>query len=252
MKKKILAGVLAIASAVSVFSLSACVENENDNDGGLDKDTVETIIKDEETWNKAFENIEYTNFSIRVKIKFPEMKEPHINYVEVTPNAVYYNIESQTEFYSVKQENGTCKTYLKGWDIYNDFKEYPQTYFTVLSNSSSEYLLGAQTETVFKVSYADYFDLFTYDKENAAYTYNGVIETTAYAYDGSEIGELYCTNTVIKVENNKIVYIRSDYTRDNFQEEGIEESFEYFNIGSTVVKVPEEVIANAVQEEEKK
>lgn len=242
MKKKILACLLTVISLVTLVFVSACDE--------LDLGYVSTIIKDEKAWNEAFDNLTYVNLTGVASIT--DENGTQTNSVKVTKDAVYYNVEGQTEFYSVKQNDGTYKTYLKGYDLYAD-KYYSSNSFTLLNDKTDLYVTKATREAVLKVSFANYFELFAYNEATLSYTYSGEIETTAYMYDGKTTftEQIICTNTEIKVENNKIVYIKSNYTYDGLTSQGGKATLEYSNIGKTVVDLPEEVVHNSQKDEQK-
>ncbi len=241
MKKKVLSCILAVISLVSLVFLSACDE--------LNLGYVSTIINDEKAWNEAFDNLTYANFT--AVINYSDESGSTTNSVKVTKDAVHYNIEGQTEFYSVKQNNGTYKTYLKGYDLYAD-RYYYSNGFTLLNNKTDLYITKAKREAVLKVSFANYFELFTYNEATSSYSYSGEIETTAYLYGDLtiETEKVICTNNEIKVENGKIVYIKFNYTYDNAHE-GWNATGEYFDIGKTVVNIPREVVNNSVKDETK-
>ncbi len=232
MKKKILACLLAVISMMTLVFVSAC-----DEDGSLNIGDIVTIIKDEKAWDEAFNDLTYANLS--GVVKYSDKYSSQENSVKITKDAVYYNIENQTEFYSKKENDGTYSTYLRGTDVYTD-KTYPYDYFTLLNDKSDKYVSGAKKECILKVSFANYYELFKYNEAIASYTYDGEIETTAYL--GGEITEkVICTNNIIKVENGKIVYIKCNYTYDEAPE-GWLATLEYYDIGKTVVDLPQNVV----------
>lgn len=231
MKKFLLKTILACLCLISVVAFAACAEEE-------EIETADNIIQNDEAWNAAFENIDYTNFSMRVSIV--EEGNTTANYCEISETAVYYDVEYELTFYSIKNDDDTYTTYLV---------DKTSESAVELNDKTDEYFVGACTETVLKVSYADYFELFTYDEESCVYTYDGEIETTAYDFNGEALATVYCFNNVVKVEKNKIISIKSDYRfENNNYDEATHYSLEYFNIGSTEVKIPEWVINNAVKE----
>ena len=109
-----------------------------------------------------------------------------------------------------------------------------------------ELLISAQREAVLNISFAENFDKFTYDTASASYKSSSTITAQYYDPDGTPDGELYCINSVVNVVNGRISYIASDFY---YEEEDLEENdlehFEYFNIGDSVVVIPQEVIDGA-------
>lgn len=198
---------------------------------------IESVIDGEAAWNSAFDNLQFLNFSMYVYFYYED--STHTNYCRVTENSAYYRIEDSTEFYTVRNDDGTCSTYAYRYDVEN---------YVLLEDTSDTYLVGAQTETVVKISYVNYFDLFTYDEATGSYRYDGEIEATYYDFDGSEQGTLHCINNEIKVANGQITYIACDY---DFSSDGaFDQSFIYFDIGLTEVTIPQEIIDTAIPEAE--
>lgn len=226
-----------------------CAECEYEK---IDEIEIETVVKDETSWDNAFTNLEMLNFSMEVH--FPE---GNVNFCTVTETSAYYHIEGGTEFYTYKNEDGTCTTY---------FRLRETMPFILLEDTSDTYLVGAQTETVIKISFENYYQNFVYDEEQGAYLYDDLLETTAYYFDGEPYGDqMYCFDNVVKVVDGEISYISCSYYFDDYfdynDSESDEESdfdyreqecpwFVYYNIGMTTMVIPDEVIENAISEEE--
>ena len=207
---------------------------------------IDTVIKNEVSWNQAFDNLELVNFSMFVYFKGPGITRT--NHCKVTPTSAYYHIDGSREFYTIKNADGTCTTYDRNSGAYND----SYSGFILRSDTSDTYLKGAQTETVINVSYADYYELFTYDESQGAYIYDGEVECTAYKFDGTEYdAKLICYNNVVKVADGQITHVSADYYFEGRQyelPEGYSQSFEYYNIGITELTIPHNVIQNATAE----
>lgn len=242
--KKIAALVLSVGMVAGGAVLSAC-SNNGEGDDGLTPDQIESIIKDEETWDKAFEDMDYANFSAHVSYQTSEEGEALNNYVEVTENGVHYKLDGGVEFYSIKNEDDTYSTYIKYYSEYTN-----QNKFVLLNDKSDTYFAGAKNETVIKVSYASYFDLFKYNKETNSYYYEGDIDVEAKDFDGQPLATISCFDITIKVSNNKIISVKSSY-RIKDTEQATEDvqimntTWEYYDIGTTTVTVPQEVIDEA-------
>ena len=211
----------------------------------IDEIEIETVVKDETSWDNAFTNLELLNFSMEVH--FPE---GHVNFCTVTETSAYYHIEGGTEFYTVKNEDGTCTTY------YRSGEGRP---FILLEDTSDTYLVGAQTETVIKISFENYYQNFVYDEEQSSYLYDDILETTAYDFDGEPFDrQMYCFDNVVKVADGEIHYISCSYYFEGYFDE--EDDFDYkaeecpwfvyYDIGRTTMTIPNEIIDNAISEEE--
>ncbi len=193
----------------------------------VNEEKVDTVVDNAVSWNEMFKNFKLTNFSMKVFLSSTT------NHCIVTENSAYYHIEGSTEFYTVRNADNTCTTYYK-YD--GGFKK--------LDNTSDEYLVGAQTETVIQVSFEENFEKFTYDLETASYVCAEEIECTYYDFDGNVEGTLICYDSVVKITDGKISYIESKYYEKDHDRNGY--SFIYYNIGISSVTIPQEVINSAV------
>ncbi len=208
---------------------SICVDCKYEK---IEEQAVKTEVDDAVSWDNAFKNFKLTNFTMNVDY-VSDSREQH-NHCVVTDTSAYYCIPGSVEFYTVKNADGTCSTYKRGE---ND------TVFEKLEDTSDSYLVGAQTEPVLQISFADNFDKFTYDAASASYVYDGEIESIAYAFDGDEKGKIICYNNVVKITDGQISYIQANYKIQGvnmFDEDGA--SFVYYNIGISQVEIPQAVI----------
>lgn len=210
----------------------------------IEETEIDSVIDGEASWDQAFSNLEMVNFSMYVRFYRAGALE-HTNHCRVTETSVYYNIEGFTEFYSVQNDDETTYT-----TYYRDSSRNP---FSLLDNTTDAYLVSAQTETMLKISYESYFDLFEYDETLGAYVYDGTVETVAYLPDGTPYPEqMYCYNNVVKVADGKISYIECDYYFEGdfeYMGEGDRASFVYYDIGMTSVTIPLDVIENAIADD---
>ncbi|MDE7301016.1 MAG: hypothetical protein K2N47_02490, partial [Clostridia bacterium] len=240
--KCLTAALLSVAVLVSGAALTAC-----SGDDGASTEDVKEIIKDEQTWDKAFEDIEWVNLSCKVSNEVDhgdgEGYQKLENYAKLTENAVYWKMgdprNNYGEGYSAKNSDGTYSTYLKEY--------YNEDSFSLLDDTSDRYYQRIKIQVVLQVSYANYFELFRFEKDTNSYVYDGEIEVIARQAIGNKVEEatLICTNNVVKALNGKIVYIKSDYYVREHPEDTKNASFEYFDIGSTTVEIPDEVKTNA-------
>ncbi|MDE6850659.1 MAG: hypothetical protein K2J54_04960 [Clostridia bacterium] len=233
---------MAVLLSVGVMTSAAALTACNGDGNGVSTGDVQDIIKDEETWNAAFEEMDWVNLSMRASYDIDTGNGETArrnNRCEMTESAVHYIIDGYQEVYSMKNDDGTYTTYRK----------FPyQNNFTLLNDTSDTYYEEMKLQLVIQVSYADYFELFTFDEETKSFAYTDEIEVIArWTVDGiiKEV-TLLCRNNVIKTSKNKIIYIKSDYSAKEDEELSIQNaSFEYFDIGTTVVEVPQSVIDNA-------
>ena len=212
--------------------------------------TIDSIVKDEASWDQAFTNLELINFSMDVRF-YEDGQLENTNHCEITETSAYYNLgEGAFEFYTTQNaDKSTYTTYVR--EIYN------HTPFMHLNDTSNRFLVGAQKETILKFSYETYYELFEYDEDLGAYVYDGEIQTFAYLPDGTPYdGEMYCYNNVVKVADGKITYIDCDYyfvdewtESEEYDKTRYKQSFTYYNIGMTTVTVPLNVINNTIPDD---
>lgn len=207
-----------------------------------EEQTVKTEVDDAVSWDEAFKNFELVNFT--VEIRFESVKDPtkvHINNCVITEKDAYYHIPGSVEYYAVTNDDGTCSTYIRYGE---DDKP-----FMLLNDKSDEYLVGAQTETVIRVSFEQNFEKFTYDEATASYVTNEIIDAECFTSEGSVLAVLHCYDSVVKITDGKISYIESKYY---FDEEDLDEeifSFKYYNIGISAVEIPQDVIDGAIADD---
>ena len=214
----------------------ACVDCAYEN---VEEQVVETEIDNAVSWDNLFKNFKLTNFTMDVHIVHPDGIQN--NHCVVTEKAAHYCIpgEGGTEFYTVTNADGTCTTYMRN----------EENVFVKLSDTSDQYLVGTQTEAVLSVSFEDNFDKFVYDETTGSYVCKDVIEAISYDFSGEIAEAIYCYNNVVTVTDGKITSISSEYYFDPDELlEGEHKSFKYYNIGFSVMEIPQSVIDNAIEE----
>ncbi len=201
----------------------------------VEEQKVKTEVDDALSWDNAFKNFKLTNFTMDVYQKHGEYTNH--NHCVVTEKDAYYCIPDSNEFYTVPNGDGTYTTYQR-----HDSDDP----FTIRDDTSNQYLIGAQTETVIQISFEDNFDKFTYDEKTASYVCDEPIEANYYSFEGELYGTLHCYQNVVKITDGKISYIEAHYYFDEKVEDE-EYSFTYYNIGMSVVEVPQSVIDQAIR-----
>lgn len=200
----------------------------------IEEQEVKTEVDNAVSWDDAFKNFKLTNFTMDVHFKYSGSE--HINHCVVTEKDAYYCIPDAHEFYTVPNGDGTYTTYERYGSVGK---------FTLYKNGDNRHLLGAQTETVIQVSFEDNFDKFTYDEATASYVCKEPIEAVCYRFDGSVYRTLYCYNNVVKLTDGKISYIEAEYYFDESELQDHTKSFKYYNIGMSVVEIPQSVVENS-------
>lgn len=212
-----------------------CIECEYEK---VEEQEVKTEVDDALAWDEVFKNFKLTNFTMDVVQIY--MSSKNVNHCIVTENEVYYCIPDSREFYTVPNGDGTYSTYMR------HSSDDP---FTLLNDNSDVYLKNAQKETVLQISFEENFEKFTYDPETGSYVCDEVIEAIAYNFSGDGSQTIYCYNNVVNIIDGKISSIEASYYFDE-KDEDMDYSFKYYNIGITVMEIPQSVIDNAIAEQE--
>ncbi len=200
---------------------------------------ISSVVDGAVSWSQAFENLTMLNFEMDVYL--PEGMGNMHNHCILTEDGVYYCIPGTREFYSVKNADGSFTTYAR--ELYYEDLDAP---FYKLAVTTDIFYEMAKLETTLRLSFADYYENFTYDAETGAYVYAGEIEATAYGPDGEPYPSgMMCYNNEVKVADGKITHISADYYFGDVDED-MRAKFVYSNIGLSEVIVPKEIIENAV------
>lgn len=262
--KKILALALGAAMVAGGAALSACSDGEGSGNGNSNLSGEEgsetgggSSELNEQTLKSALKNLTFDNVSV---------KEVSYNLLE-SGNAMvfesYFNI-SENGFYAIlgggycvdKDGNRDDYTPAIEYCVKNNDDTYSRyyTYFEPykLENGVTEtYVQYMINQFIFKYQLKDYADLFTFD--GATSTYNYVGEISAEIVGDEEVIDIVFSDTTVKTNDGKIEYIKlisttdiekeEDYMGDKYVE--FRHTLEYYDIGTTTVEVPKEVIDEA-------
>ena len=219
-----------------------------------DRITIETVVPDEKSWIDAFNELDYTNYTINVY--FEAFGSPINNKVCISETAAYYLMDysavsdmdnAYLEYYSVQNEDGTYNNYVR--DSKNE-------QFMLLNDHSNMGYVNARMESLLALKYDQHYDSFVYNEEKGSYICTDIIETDYHPDpENTEYNlPIYCKNVEIKIADGKIIYVSSDYvvwygqtgtpTESDFQSQLL-----YDNIGLTVVTVPSDVLENALPDD---
>lgn len=222
-----------------------------------DRLTVDTVVPDEKTWIDAFNDLDYTNYTVHAK--FGDEGNTYDNKVEISESAAHYLIGGYFqdspvgadeyyvlgEYYTILQTDGSYNTYIR---------EENAEKFNLLNDHSNLWYVNARMQSLLALKYDGHYEDFVYNEEKGTYFCPTVIETEYYPdpEDPDFREDMYCTNVEIKVANGAIIYVASDYVAD-FDGEPTAEDFAskllYDNIGLTVVTLPSGVAENALPDD---
>lgn len=197
-----------------------------------DQFNYDSVIDTNEEWNILFETFMLTNYTMNVYIDNED--EPIYNSCYVSEDGIKVIRESILDTYSIRQADGTFKTYeyyqYDGkWHLQNDTSD--RTYMNFIEESRLYF------------SFKDTFNKFIYDESKGLYKCEEELIAIIYPNDEVKIEEIKLFNTEIVIIDGKIFSIKANYQLDS--DDAPVNNFEYFNIGTTVVTIPDEVVNNA-------
>ncbi len=206
----------------------------------LETITVDTVIKDDTSWNLAFENLELKNYQMTVSFKengTPAFK----NECVITDDGAYVSYDDGARIiYTKKNADGA-------YDLYRKEGSEPWVH-TV--DAEGEFYFSFVREATLQITYEENYNKFTYNSETGEYTCAENIECIAYHLDGTQYSnKMFCFNNVVKVADGKISHIECDYYFEGNENTSRTQSFIYYNIGMAEFEIPESVKSSAVNGE---
>lgn len=202
-----------------------------------EKITVDLTVDNAVEWDQMFESFKLTNFSCDISLeKDEEGKWLTTNQCQFDSNGCYYNLQNEIIAYAEKVGENE-------WAYYelDEGEKYIK-----LAETSDKYYKEKLSEAALNISFKDNFEKFTYNEENGSYECSEVVEAMYKSSEGVYQDTLYCFNVVVIVVNGQISSIISDYYFGEYQD--VFCHFEYYNIGTTIVNVPNSVKQNATPE----
>ena len=202
---------------------------------------ISSVIQDGDAWNLAFKTLDLSNYSAKATREKRDKTDYNENSVFIADDAAYYCDNGKLEYYTVNND-GIFTTYVR--ENYETDKTTP---FRVLSNRTDQDYESAKIGTNMHVSFEDNFELFEYDLQKGEYVCQQEISAKIYNVDGTVSDEkIYCYDITVRIIDGKINYISMSYYFENEGRELYNRNLVYYNIGMTNVKIPADVIANAV------
>lgn len=190
-------------------------------------------VQDASAWDAAFDALTMTNYSMTIVSVYSLEGHSQAMHGVFTEDAVYYYNQSTGEAYVKANGDGT-NTYYQ--------RPYGGTSFAVSENNTEGILTAMAQSMVMYLPTGLTFDKFTYDAESKSYVCEDVLELSI-TQEGSN-KTIYGYKTVVQFTDGKISTVMVEYR--NVQDTSIPaSSISYFNIGTSVVEIPQEVIDNA-------
>lgn len=202
--------------------------------------TASTQIADGAAWDTAFQNLSLTKYSFEFRTYLKDNVE--LQNCIVTEDRGYYTssvINAQDvnqygdEYYTLQKDDGTYITYIRSGEdgAVSLAPETDDSYWNDIKNASEVYL-----------PLAGKFDQFTYDAESGSYICTTPMEVTLINGKGESLGVKTLRYVCVNIADGQILSIKADYSEVNEYLESINMGFTFYNIGYSVVKVPQSFI----------
>lgn len=203
---------------------------------------IDSNVDNAVEWNEMFESFKLTNYSLNICFQKDENgKWITTNHCEIGDDGVFYHMGDYPIGYTKTLDGETYTTYVK---------TYLSKTFVKVDDQTSIYYDNLITETALVISFVDNFEKFTYNAEKGTYECNEIIQARAYSLLSEEYDTIYCHNSIVTVVDGKIISICAEYSFKSL--DASISYFEYYNIGATVITIPESVINEAITESEYK
>ena len=190
-------------------------------------------VQDAAAWDAAFAGLTMNNYSMTLISVYSYEGHSQATHCVISEDAVYYFNQSNGENYFKANGDDTVTHY---------YRQYGASSFAITGNdangaiASIGQMMAAYLPTGLK------FDKFTYDAESGSYICEDVLELEMTQGDSSKT--IFGYKTVVQFVDGKISTVLVDYRTVN--DESIPVStISYFNIGTSKVEIPQEVIDNA-------
>lgn len=233
-KRNVLALLLAISLMVTSFAGCDIQSILSGLTGGTQLPAqTGSEIKDAAAWDVAFENLDWTNFSldmVRRDNNGETISETNYIFAE---DAAWY-LDDRDDVYTVKNADGTFTTY----------RHMIEKNVTLIPNDTgSFYHQRIWDMSAVNLSFAGQFDKFTYDKDSGSYISEEKLEIP-YKYPNGNEGVWYCCKAVLRFADGKIVGMEFDFRNMNDEKAPIH-TYRLYNVGTSKVEVPQSILDSA-------
>lgn len=203
----------------------------------LEERAASTLVVDAQAWDAAFKNLELTQYSVLLRTTNGE--NTRVQRCIVEGNRGYYGEHTPDglafieECYTLQKKDGSYITYIRSGE---------EETTSIAPETDERHLENMKRESMVYVSLEGKFDQFIYNAENGSYMSGEPVEARLYDADGAFLGEKVLRDVAINIVDGKICRMEGNYLQVNeyLEEERID--FCFYNIGFSVVKVPQSMI----------
>ncbi|MBE6925875.1 MAG: hypothetical protein E7461_03430 [Ruminococcaceae bacterium] len=199
--------------------------------------TVSTQVADAAAWSEAFGKLNKSNYSLFME-KTEDEKVTETQHCAVTEDRGYFAYTEQGVYeydfvyYTLKKNDESFLTYAINYEEDTCLaRETDDSYYLQMKKVSSLFLdLG------------DKFDQFTYDAESGSYVSTAPIEVEVFGYEGESLFATPFESISVIIADGNVCAIHAKYSVLNDLLEKMQIEFRIYNMGFTVVKVPQAII----------
>jgi len=191
-------------------------------------------IKDAAAWDSAINDLTMTNYSATM-IRRGNYGESQTRHCVFTEDGAYFHYSYTGDYYTKVDADGRFATYYRPWG---------ELSFMIVEDVEGHLWDTVNELMTYNLSLEGKFDKFTYDAESGSYICEDVLEITLAPVSGDEASTIYSSKIIVQLVNGKIRTIIIEF-RNGADEKLPVNTLSYFNIGTSVVEIPQEVIDEA-------
>lgn len=191
-------------------------------------------VQNAAAWDAAFNGLSLTNYSMTM-IRRGYYGENELRHCVLTEDGAYYFQSRGGEYYTKANANGVHTAYYRQWGMLD-----------IMSGEDPEGSIWQAISTMMtnNLTLAGNFDKFTYDAESGSYVCDEVLAVVLTPAGDGESSTIYSYKTLVQFVDGKLSTIVLDY-RAQKDERFPVNTTAYFNIGTSKVEIPQEVLDNA-------
>ncbi|MBE6943669.1 MAG: hypothetical protein E7453_05345 [Ruminococcaceae bacterium] len=196
---------------------------------------VSTQVADAAAWSEAFGNLNMSNYSLSIGTTDGEITTT--KYCVISDNRGYYaSVEPEA-----LQSSGECYTLQKGDESFITYVIDAEG-TRLAEETDNRYWVQMKKESSLYLALEDQFHQFTYDAGSGSYISTAPMDLELFGFDGESLGVTTFESVTVNVADGSICRICAGYTMVDEYLQEMQMDICFYNIGFSVVKVPQAVI----------
>ena len=197
--------------------------------------TVSTQVADAAAWSEAFGNLNMSNYSLSIGTTDGEITTT--KYCVISDNRGYYaSVEPEA-----LQSSGECYTLQKGDESFITYVIDAEG-TRLAEETDNRYWVQMKKESSLYLALEDQFHQFTYDAGSGSYISTAPMDLELFGFDGESLDVTTFESVTVNVADGSICRICAGYTMVDEYLQEMQIDICFYNIGFSVVKVPQAVI----------